>query len=182
MKTLQPKHQLVADVWLGTDGDVLASYRAAGFRGAEKTARAVTSRILARPEVRAYIEKRQEVAGEKASIDVAQVLTELGRVGFFNPAKVRRAGGFLPIEEWDEDSLAAVAGIEYVQSGDECKTVKVKLAAKTTALAKIGEHLNMFVQQHKVDLGTDLVNSLLEQIDGAGTGLPPRRTDASDRH
>lgn len=175
MPAIQPRHQTLADVWLVTN-DSEAAYRAAGFKSTNPgTIRVTVSRTLARPEVKAYIAARQAAAAERTEIEVADVVRELGKCGFFNPAAVRRDGRFLPPEEWDEDSLAAIASMDIIQAGEETKVLKIKLASKTDALAKIGQHLGMFVQkhEHKIPGLADAVANVLDDIDGAGTGLPP---------
>jgi len=120
----------------------------------ETRATVTASELMKRPEVATRIDQLSEkvttIATDKAAIDKARVLTELGRIAFFDVRKLfDEAGNLLPVRELDDETAAALAGIDVTEvavSEDAplTYTKKVKPVDKKGALELIMRHLGMF--------------------------------------
>lgn len=89
---------------------------------------------------------------QRVEITADRVLQELARIAFFDPRRLLNADGSpKPINELDDDTAAAVAGLdvleEYEGSGQDRVfvgyTKKFKIADKNTALTNAMRHLGM---------------------------------------
>ena len=57
---------------------------------------------------------------KKAGIHAERVLLEIGRVGFSDISKLYKEGGILKLpEEWDQDTKAAISGVECFEEFEE---------------------------------------------------------------
>lgn len=123
---------------------------AAGY--SEKTARTQGSLLLTVPAVRAAIDKGMAEMMERAKLTQDDVIAEIRRLAFFDPRKLFDADGApLPITELDDDTAAAVAGLEvldeYEGKGLEREKVavvkKYKIADKVRSLELLARHFGL---------------------------------------
>ncbi|HET6631516.1 MAG TPA: terminase small subunit [Rhodanobacteraceae bacterium] len=159
-----------------------AAYTAAGYDARGKTAYNAGLRMLKRPQVQAYLAQRREDLKERMQLEHDDVLRALADLAFFNLADVRNEdGSFKPVEEWPRRCTAAIAGIELNELRDAegnvtGRTAKIKLVDKVGPLVKIGQQIGMFPKQvnvkGKVDHTHQTIADVLQEIDGADTGLP----------
>lgn len=127
------------------------AYQRAGF----KANRGNATRLKANESVAARVDEILGKVAERAEITQADVLRELGRIGFSDIRKLFTAGGNLKrIEDLDDEAAACLASVEVVTrrvSGggdDEVEHVaKVKTWDKRAALVDIGKHLGMFKER-----------------------------------
>lgn len=116
----------------------------------------MASRLMEKDKIRLRIDELRAQAAIRSEITIGRVLAEYGKLAFLD---IRKAfdinGDLLPISELDDNTAAAVAGIEFedVFDGvgrDRTKVGilrKVKLSDKKGALDSIAKHLGMFVDR-----------------------------------
>ena len=117
-----------------------------------KTAAAQASRLLTNVKVAEAIQAAMKAREQRTGITQDRVLQELARIAFFDPRKLLRDDGSpRPIQELDDDTAAALAGLdvleEYEGSGEDRVfvgyTKKYKITDKNTALTNAMRHLGM---------------------------------------
>ncbi len=90
---------------------------AAGY--SSKTASVAASRMLRKVKVQALLKQRMEERQQRLDISADRVLRELARIAFFDPRKLFNHDGSLKdIAELDDDTAAAIAGVEIVTSSE----------------------------------------------------------------
>jgi len=147
--TLTPKERVFVDEWLvdmnGTRAAIAAGY-------APKHAKRTAHEVMQRPQVLAAIQAAQQARAKRTEITADRVLIELGRVAFFDPRKLLNADGSpKPINELDDDTAAALAGLDIAEewegAGKDRKFVgytrKVRIVDKNGALGLAMRHLGM---------------------------------------
>ena len=155
-KGLTRKQQKFVAAYLASlDGK--ASAIAAGY--SRKSAEALASQLLKNPKVSAEIAKKHGKMLGKYEISAERVLAELAKLAFVDPRKFFRAdGSAVPIHEIDDDTAAALAGLEiteeYEGRGEDRKqigyTKKFKFADKGINLERLGKHLKLFTDRAEI--------------------------------
>lgn len=118
------------------------------------------SRMSKRPNVAARVQELLGRAMAANHITVERVMREIARIGFCDVRKLMDTDGKLkPIHELDDDTAAAIAGLDVVRvRGDaggegEGEVLKIKLADKNSALEKLGRHLGAFERDNRQQAG-----------------------------
>jgi hypothetical protein len=129
----------------------------------------------------------------KASdITAKRVMLELGRVAFSDVRKLYRPDGSMtPIHELDDDTAAAIAGLEFeermeketreevdlvtgevtqVKDWKPVRTVKVKRFGKDAALTTLAKHFKIIGDE--ADGVNALANALAGRLQGARSRVP----------
>jgi phage terminase small subunit len=154
--TLTSKQQRFVDEYL-LDLNATQAAIKAGY--SKKTARSVGSENLAKPDIAAAIQEAMKNRQARTFITQDRVLQELARIAFFDPRKLLDDDGNpIPLSNLDDDTAAAVAGVElmeeYEGSGKDRVfigyTKKFKLADKNTAISNAMRHLGMFVDKSEI--------------------------------
>lgn len=110
------------------------------------------------PNIALHIQQLKDKLVKKHNITVERVLKEYGRLAFLDIRKAFDENGNLkPIHELDDDTAAAIAGLEaeelYEGRGEDREHTgrlrKIKLSDKKGALDSLGKHLGMFVERHE---------------------------------
>lgn len=142
-------------------------------------------RLLGDARIAAAIEEGRRRLAERTQISAERVLQEVSRLAFLD---IRRAfdedGNLKPMAELDDDTAAAIAGLEVLEEyqgrGQDReylgRTKKIKLSDKKGALELLMRHLGLL--NDKLKLGGDPENPLtmlLQQVEG--TALKPRATN-----
>lgn len=119
----------------------------------ENTAYSIGHENLSKPEIQEAIQKRLERLSQKTEITAERVLREYAKLAFLD---IRKAfddkGNLKDISELDDDTAAAVAGLEFEDVfdgfGRDREKVgilrKVKLSDKKGALDSLAKHLGLF--------------------------------------
>lgn len=120
----------------------------AGFTGS--TARDAAWRMMRDPEVRKEIDRRQQDALAEAGVTRTMIVKELGRLAFADVRKVLdEFGNVKPFHELDDDTAAAIAGMdveelfEYTGKGGDKQREqtgfvrKLKFWSKREALSEL---------------------------------------------
>lgn len=160
-KKLTPKQRAFVAEYLVDLCAAKAAIRA-GFSA--RNASRIGAELLGKTHVAAEIAAAMKARSQRTEITQDRVLRELARIGFLD---IRRAfnpdGSLKPLDQLDDDTTAAVAGIEVSEMRDSDGVVvghvkKIKLAEKIAALEKIGRHLGMWNDRPKI--GGDVDNPL----------------------
>ena len=170
-KKLSDKQRQFVDEYLIDLNATQAAIRA-GY--SEKTAYSQGQRLLKNVEVQQAIQNVMTERAKRTEITADRVLEQYARMAFFDLRTLYKAdGSLLPVKDWPDEAAAAVAGFEVVElTGDLPGVVKkVKLVDKRAALADIGRHLGMFVDN--VNLRHVEPPSLKLILSGDGNGSEP---------
>lgn len=175
---LTPKQQIFADEYL-IDLNATRAYKAA-YPAVKKdeSARVNGSKLLANANIAAYIQERMDARALRTEITQERVLREYARIAFFDPRKLYdEEGSPLNLSELDEDTAAAVAGLEvneiYGRDGESIGAVKkYKIADKKGALDSLARHLGMFNDRLQVSgkLETSKLDDVIKQLRGGRDG------------
>ena len=123
----------------------------------EKMAGRIGYQLLEKTRVQEAIQARQADRSARTEITQDRVLKELARIGFFDIRKLTNSDGTAkPLNELDDDTAAAIAGLDIVLIGNDTvgmgTVLKFKIAGKVAALELMGRHLSMFTDKVKVEL------------------------------
>ena len=150
-----------------------------------KTAEQQGYQLLQKPSVQAAIAERQKEREQRTAVTADRVLLEAARLAMFDPRKLFHDDGSPKgITELDDDTAAAVAGIEVVEqfegSGKDRVFVgylkKYRIADKNSALEKLFRHHGLYERDNGQK--TDPLTSLLHAIAGGnGSAFKPVADD-----
>ncbi len=132
-----------------------------------KSAQMQSSRLLSNAMVSREIEANMRNKLNKIEISVERVLTEIARLAFFDPRKLFDADGKpVHVSQLDDDTAAAVAGLDIVTQGNQeigfAEVLKVKLADKSRNLELLGKYLKMFVERIEHSGDVQVIDRILE--------------------
>jgi phage terminase small subunit len=156
---LTKKQEAFALAFIKTDSATEAYRAVYGAKNATpKSINEMASRLLKNVKVMSRIDELRAPALVKAGLTVDRVLKEVERVSFFDPRKLYRADGNIKRpDEWDDDTAAAIGGIEvneeFTGRGEDRElsgyTKKIKIWDKNAALEKAMKHLGLFKEDNK---------------------------------
>lgn len=161
------------------------AYRAAyprSLKWKDETVWSEASRLMADRKVFARVkELRDRITGEGIA-SAARVLMEASRIALFDPRKLFREDGTpIPISELDDDTAAALAGLdvheEFEGSGADRVfvgyTKKYKVADKNAALEKLFKHHGLY-EKDNAQVSNPLTE-LVKAINAAAMPLPVKK-------
>ena len=113
------------------------------------------SKLAADVKVQSRVREMTSKAAFANEVTVERVLREIARLAFFDIRKlVDEEGKPKPLQELDDDTAAAIAGLEVARVGNAeigiGEVLKFKIADKNSALDKLAKHLQMFTE--KIDV------------------------------
>lgn len=131
----------------------------------EKTAGQIGEENLKKPEIAAAVAERMKRREKRTEITQDRVLREYARIAFLDPRKLFDDDGQpLHISQLDDDTAAAIAGLDVVKQGNQevglAEVLKIKLVDKKGALDSVARHLGMF--NDKLDL--NMTGPLAERL------------------
>lgn len=149
---LTPKQQRFVEEYLVDLNATQAAIRA-GYSA--KTAEWIGPQLLGKTHVAAAVQAGRSALSARTEITQDRVLLEYARLAFLDPRKLfDNTGAPLPIQQLDDDTAAAIIGLDVVQVGNSetgiGDVLKYKLADKKGALDSVARHLGMF--NDKLDL------------------------------
>jgi phage terminase small subunit len=164
-------------------------YKAALEAGySETTARAQGARLLGNVGVQEAVEHYAAERLHRMDIDADRVLKEIARLAFHDPRKLfDEDGHLLPVSQWDDDTAAAVAGIEVVKlfegKGPQRTAIgtltKVRFWSKNTSLDQLGRHLTLFGKQDEQGRTiSELLRAVLLELSQRQPDTEPRAIEA----
>jgi phage terminase small subunit len=147
---LNDRQKLFCEEYL-VDLNATEAARRAGY--SEKTARAIGQENLTKPDIKAYIKKRQDARIDRTQITQDFVLMELMKIASANGTDFAVVGNrnrvsLVPTEDLPPEKRAAVAGVKKGAKG----AVEVKTYDKVKALELLGKHLGMFEKRDGYDI------------------------------
>jgi len=148
MSTLTPKQQRFVEEYLV---DLNATQAAIRAKYSAKTAPFIGHENLKKPNIAAAISRRMKDRARRTEITQDRVLAEYAKLAFYDPrAFYDDNGDLIPIKQLDDQSAAAVAGMDVASTTEGKLPItirKIKLADKKGALDSIARHLGMFVDR-----------------------------------
>jgi phage terminase small subunit len=152
---LNPQQQKFVQAYMKAgDGNATAAAIKAGY--SKKTAYAQGSRLLKHVEVRKALEGPIKKASDKLELTAERVLQELSRLAFFDIRKlVDNTGRPKALSELDDDTAAAIVGLDVVNVGSEQaggvgEVLKFKIADKKGALDLSMRYLKLLTDKVEV--------------------------------
>lgn len=192
--SLTPKQEAFCLKYMET-GNASEAYRLA--YDSEKMKPATINRtafeLLENPKISARLEELKAARLKRHEITVDRVLAEYAKLAFLDIRKAFDESGTLkPIHELDDETAAAIAGLDIVEnagnmeiSGEGVRhiptvTKKIKLSDKKGALDSLARHLGMFVDRSDVtirkpitEMSDDELNDEIAEYErNAGTVRP----------
>lgn len=155
MAELTTKQRLFADDYVITH-NATQSYMKIYKVKKEETAKVNASRLLTKANLKEYIENKLKPQFDKYEITQERILKEYAKIAFLNPKKLFQDDGSLKgIHEIDDDSIAAINGIEvqelFAGSGKEREQIgtlrKLKIVDKKGALDSLAKIQGMFIDK-----------------------------------
>lgn len=146
---LSPKLKRFCDEYL-VDNNGKRAAIAAGY--SKKTAEVCASKMLRIPKLAAYIAQKTAKKCEKLEITAERVMQEIAKLAFYDVRKlVDDNGKLLPFSKIDDNTAAAIGGIDIVTRGNSEISVgeitKVKLSDKTKSLELLARHLKLLTDK-----------------------------------
>jgi phage terminase small subunit len=135
--------------WVGTDAVIMAEYNVSG----RKSASEIASQLLKKTQVKETVDRMMEERLQRAGIYAEKVLTRVAQIAYADLRKLYRSDGtLLSPNEWPEDIVPAIAGVEVFeefQGKGEKKilvghTKKVKMWDPNPSLTNLMKHLKLF--------------------------------------
>lgn len=144
-----------------------------------KTAGSQAFDLLKKPEIAAAIEAARLKHASNAGLSIERVLLEAQRLAFFDIRKlVDKDGNPLPINELDDDTAAAIQGLELAsersrdEDGMETTVRKYKAADKNAALERLFKHLGLFERDNKQSNPAEAMHAFIAELAARGSRLP----------
>lgn len=154
---IEPRQQRFVDEYLKDLNATQAAIRA-GY--SKKTAKVQGSRMLTNVAVAAVIEKRKKAASQRLEMSAEEIRQAFSRIGRHDVRKLfNEAGGLKPIHELDDDTAAAISGIEVISKLTRVKgrrpsktqIHKVKTYDKVGALTQLARIRGMMQDKVQVE-------------------------------
>lgn len=170
---LTPKQARFVDEYLKDLNATQAAIRA-GYSA--RNAGKIGPELLGKTRIAAAIAERMGEREKRTEITQDRVLLEIARLALFDPRKLFNADGSpKSIQELDDDTAAAIAGLDVVATGNAemgvGQVMKIKIADKNSALEKLARHLGMYNDKLDVNLNLGLAERLArakERLRNAG--------------
>lgn len=146
VKPLTEKQELFCQRYL-IDFNATKAAKDAGY--SEETAYAIGWENLRKPEIQERIQQIRAEMGKSFNITRERIAQEYARLAFFDIKKVYNEDGeLLPITDLDDDTAAAIAGIEVANDWDKDESGKsvivgqlrkIKISDKRAALDSLAK-------------------------------------------
>lgn len=163
-RPLTPKQDMFVREYLVDLNATQAAIRA-GYSA--KTAEEQGYQLLRKTSVQSAIQAGMDKRAVSVDISATRVLNEIAKLAFFDPRKLLNDDGTPKrIHELDDETAAAVAGIDIVTKGNDdlgyADILKIKLADKSKNLELLGRHLKLFTDKIELDVGGELAQRMKE--------------------
>lgn len=169
MAKLTAKQQRFVEEYLIDLNATQAAIRA-GY--STKSAKDIGCENLAKPNIRACIDKAMAERSKRTGINADRVLQELARIGFVNPKDIINFNKASVHADASVDDLAAIQSVKVKtmqsENGDMVER-EVRLNDKLKALELMGKHLGMFKENVNLNANvnnTKKLDSILNQLKG----------------
>jgi phage terminase small subunit len=156
---LRPKIRRFVEEYLVDLNGAQAAIRA-GYK--KKAARVQASKLLTNPNVVEAVQELRDKMSRRCELTIERTLQEIARVAYSSAKRLYGPDGSpIKIGDLDDDTAAAIAGIEmleqYEGSGEDRVfvgyTKKYKLHSKTEALNMAGRYFKLFTDKTELTDG-----------------------------
>lgn len=167
MAKLTAKQQRFAEEYLidlnGTQAAIRAGY-------SPQTANEQGSQLLAKLNIRAYVDKAIAEQSKRTGINADRVIKELARIALVNPADVINLKNATVRDGANKDDTASIASVKVKYFDGEISEREIKIADKIKALELLGKHLGMFKDNINItgNLGVKIIDDI-ETGEGSGS-------------
>lgn len=175
-ESTKAKMREFADLYRGgpdeVRGDAAKCYGALHPRASKKVCEAMGCEYFNHPYTKAYLQEKTDAVASEADITQERVLKEVARIGLFDPRKLFTSSGHpVPIQDLDDDTAAAIAGIKvreipFGEDGKLATITEYKMASKNDALEKLMKFLGAYEIDNKQKNGS-LAEALMAGISRA---------------
>jgi phage terminase small subunit len=171
LKALTPFQQQFALEYV-KDFNATRAYQACKPHVSAKTAGVEGHRLLKNPSVQAEAQAARERIANRLELTAERTIQEIARLAYFDPRKLFKSDGTpKAVDELDDDTAAALAGIEVVEefegSGKDRVfvgyTKKYRVADKNAALEKAAKILGLFKKDNE-QAGNALASALSQFV------------------
>lgn len=133
------------------------------------------SKLAADVKVQSRVQELLQKAAAANEVTVERVIREIARIGFFDIRKLVNSDGTpKPLHELDDDTAAAIAGLEVARVGNDQvgvgEVLKFKIADKNSALEKLGKHLKIFTDKMELSGPGGVPMGLTVRFEGVKRG------------
>lgn len=138
------------------DLNATAAYNCAGYTASGHGAEVNAAKLLSNTEVASAVASAMKIRSQRTEISADRVLRELARIAFFDvPRAFNLDGSLKPLDQLDDDTAAAIGGIEVFEEHDRKGNVigvtkKLKIVDKVAALDKLARHLGLLIDKMKI--------------------------------
>jgi len=171
------------DTWLTNGQNGTQAYLFVFNTNKPNSAAVGASRLMARPDVKAYLELMRVYSSEEVlnhmTVTKERILDEESKLAFID---IRRMfdteGEFLPPAMWPEEIARCIAGFDVTQKWDVAAsnwtyTYKIKFNDKGRALGRLETVMGMNKADGLQDDDKALFESFLKSVDGNSRGKLP---------
>lgn len=171
------RRALFAEAYIANGGNATDAAIKAGF--SPRSAKQRGFELVKDRDFFATIERRRSEVLAQFRLTTERTIQELARIAYFDPRKLFNADGSpKPINDLDDDTAAALAGLDVLEEFDGTGkdrvfvgyTKKYRIAGKVEAIAIAMKHLGLFEKDNQQRM--DPIRELLESIDGRGKLAP----------
>lgn len=160
MSELTPQQAIFVREYLVDLNATQAAIRA-GYSAASAASQG--SRLLSLDKVARAVKAAQDARAERTHITQDDVLRELGRIAFADPAKCLGPDGKpLALHLMPEEARAALAVYEVEEVSGGAVAMRVRRWDKTKSLELLGKHLGMWSE--KVDLSSEPLQVVVQTL------------------
>jgi phage terminase small subunit len=147
----------------------------------QKTAGVQAFHLLKNPKIAAQIEKRRQIVSEKAGLTFERLMQEAMRLAFFDIRKlVDKDGRPLPLNELDDDTAAAIQGLDVATVGNNDvgvgEVLKYKIADKNSAIERLFKHMGLFKKDNEQANPGDAMAKFVAELAARGSRLPVKKS------
>lgn len=145
----------------------------------EKSAHVLGYQLLQNPLVSAAISQASEKRSQNIGLTTERLLQEAMRLAFFDIRKLVDAeGNPIPIQQLDDDTAAAIQGLELAteKSRDDDGVVttvrKYKIADKNSAIERLFKHKGLFKADNDQANPGNAMAQFMAELSARGSRLP----------
>ena len=148
----------------------------------EKTAEQQGYQLLQKPSVQAAISEISEKRSKAIGLTTERLLQEAMRLAFFDIRKlVDKDGNPLPISQLDDDTAAAIQGLDVATVGNMeigvGQVLKYKIADKNAAIERLFKHKGLFKADNEQNNPGDAMARFMAELSARGSRLPVKKSD-----
>lgn len=139
----QARKAAFVEAYLSNGGNATEAAKSAGF--SPKTAHVQGCQLLKDLKVRTMLQDRQRTLAANLELTTEAVLRNLARAVHFDPRKLFHPNGKAKLpHELDDDTAAAISGVEFEVLGGVVTSAKYKAADRNAARDQAMKHLGLF--------------------------------------